>query len=388
MKEKILNILIVFLLTILLIDLFSWNKELEKNSGLLVFKMQESTYTIPASPVLLIENNTWKDIVFNTCNDLVVNFSWEKVLFSDDFCSDLEIKSNTKTSVEFNKYYDNFARTWIYNFLIKLDWKDYITQTEIENKWAITKLFVWLLYAPLYNLTIFFVEIFWNSLWWSIVAITIVIRLILLRPQHKMMISQRKLQAIQPKIKEIQEKYKWNNQMLWMEMMKLYKEEKVNPFWSCWLLLIQMPILLVVYNIFITIKDYSNVYYLYDFFGKYNLDAIWHDFFWIDLLWYWWLTGLLLWLVVAIIQYVQVKLSLIQNNTNKTWVVLEKKKDEKDYSSFMPDPEFLNKFMLYWLPVMVWVFTYSLLAWVWIYWWISTLFTIFQQLIVNKIVKK
>jgi YidC/Oxa1 family membrane protein insertase len=54
----------------------------------------------------------------------------------------------------------------------------------------------------------FLLEITNYSLGWSIIIITIIIRLILLFPQHKMMLSQKKLQLLQPKIKEIQEKYK------------------------------------------------------------------------------------------------------------------------------------------------------------------------------------
>jgi membrane protein insertase Oxa1/YidC/SpoIIIJ len=48
----------------------------------------------------------------------------------------------------------------------------------------------------------------------------------------------------------------------------------------------------------------------------------------------------------------------------------------------------MNKFMLYWMPVMVWFFTYSLFAGLWLYWGIWTIFTIFQNLIVNKMLKK
>ncbi len=386
MKDKIMNFLIIFLLTIIVVNVFFKDKEPVSN-WLLSFKVDKTSYTIPASPVLTISNNTILPVKLNTCTDISINYSGEKLVFPKEFCKDLEIKANSKAQVPYNKYYDKFWNIWIYNFLVKVDKKEYITQTEIENKWVISKLFVGLVYAPLYNLTVFFLKLFDNSLGWSIITITIIIRIFLLYPQHKMMISQRKLQAIQPKIKEIQTKYKWNSQMLWVEMMKLYKEENVNPFWSCWLLLIQMPILLVIYNIFINITDYANIYYVYGSLWTYNLDAIGHNFFGIDLLWVWWATWIGLWLFIAVIQFFQVKLSLTKN-TNKSGVVLEKKKDATDYQSFMPDQEMLNKFMLYWLPAMVWVFTYSLLAWVWVYWWISTIFTIFQQLIVNKIVKK
>jgi YidC/Oxa1 family membrane protein insertase len=54
----------------------------------------------------------------------------------------------------------------------------------------------------------FLLEITSYSLGWSIIIITIILRLILLYPQHKMMVSQKKLQLIQPKIKDLQEKYK------------------------------------------------------------------------------------------------------------------------------------------------------------------------------------
>jgi len=54
----------------------------------------------------------------------------------------------------------------------------------------------------------------------------------------------------------------------------------------------------------------------------------------------------------------------------------------------MPDPEMINKFMLYGMPAMVWVFTYTFFAWIGIYWWISTWFMLVQQIIVNKILKK
>ncbi|NDK08137.1 membrane protein insertase YidC [Candidatus Gracilibacteria bacterium] len=386
MKDKILNFLIIFLLTIIVVNVFFDDKK-DVGNGLLVFKVEKNSYTIPASPVLTITNNTSNAVKINTCKDISINYSGEKLVFPKEFCSDIEIKANSKENVAYNKYYEKFGNIGTYNFLIKLNKKEYITQTEIENKGLFSRLFVGLLYAPLYNLTVFFLKLFDNSLGWSIITITIIIRMFLLYPQHKMMLSQRKLQAIQPKIKEIQAKYKGNSQMLGVEMMKLYKDENVNPFGSCGLLLIQMPILLVIYNIFINIKDYANVYYVYDFIGTYNLDIIGHDFFGIDLLGIGGVTGVLLGIFIAIIQYLQVKLSLAKND-NKKDIVLEKKKDSPNYQSFMPDPDMMNKFMLYGLPAMVGVFTYSLLAGVGVYWGISTIFTILQQLIVNKIVKK
>jgi YidC/Oxa1 family membrane protein insertase len=61
---------------------------------------------------------------------------------------------------------------------------------------------------------IYFIEMFSHSLGWGIIIITILVRIILLWPQHKMMVSQKKLQKVQPKIKQIQEKYKGQQQVL------------------------------------------------------------------------------------------------------------------------------------------------------------------------------
>lgn len=69
-------------------------------------------------------------------------------------------------------------------------------------------------------------------------------------------------------------------------------------------------------------------------------------------------------------------------------VVLEKKQGEEGYNSMMPDPEMMNKFMLFGMPVMVGIFTFTLPAGIGVYWGVSTCFAIFQQLFVNKIIKK
>ncbi len=50
-----------------------------------------------------------------------------------------------------------------------------------------------------------------------------------------------------------------------MEMLELYKKEKVNPMGSCLPLLIQMPILIGLYWIITSVTDPSNNYYIYSF---------------------------------------------------------------------------------------------------------------------------
>jgi len=59
----------------------------------------------------------------------------------------------------------------------------------------------------------------------------------------------REMQKIQPLMKEVQERYKNNKEKLNQELMKLYKEHKVNPMGGCLPLLIQMPILILLFQV-------------------------------------------------------------------------------------------------------------------------------------------
>jgi len=388
MKDKIINFILIFLLVFLILSLFS-NPENNKNiDWTLKINSVEESYALPSAPKLLISNYTADNVNINTCDNIKIKTDWSFLKFNDSFCKDIVIKSWDNYTVDYNSEYKLFNKLWNYFFIVNYWDKEYLSQFTIWVSGFIKKFFIWVFYAPIYNLMAFLVSVTWYSLFWAIVLITIIIRIFLIIPQHKMMKNQRQMQLIQPKIKKIQEKYKWNNQMLGVELMKLYKQEKVNPMWSCWLLLIQMPILIVVYHIIISIEDPSNTFYLYSFLSNFELDKLVTTFHWFDLLSVGWTYWLILALIVALLQFIQIKLSFVINkNNNTTWVILEKKKWESDYNSMMPDPEVMNKFMLIWMPIMVWIFTYTFFAWVWIYWGISTLFMIIQQFVVNKIQK-
>ncbi len=386
MKDKLLNFLLIFLLVLLTLNLFS-KKPQEQLSNTISLKTAEN-YTVPAWVKIDILNQTLTWFTFNTCENLQVKKD-SKVIVSDK-CEDITIKSWETYKLDLSKEFEKFSETWKYYVNLKKENIDVITQFDIEHRWFFGKFFIFFFYAPIYNLMAFLLEITSYSLGWAIILVTIIIRLVLLYPQHKMMVSQAKMQKIQPKIKEIQDKHKGDHQTLWMELMKLYKDEQVNPMWSCWMLLIQLPILLVIYNVIVWIQNTSNTYYLYSFLKDYDMSSIDANFFWIDLFWIGWVNWVVLAIIIWLLQFIQVKLSLIYNehNKKKTGVVLEKKKNANDYSEFMPDPEMLNKFMLYGMPVMIAFATYTFFAWVGLYWWIWTIFMILQQLVVNKILKK
>jgi YidC/Oxa1 family membrane protein insertase len=83
----------------------------------------------------------------------------------------------------------------------------------------------------------------------SIVALTIVVRAVLVPLTYKQIKGMRALQALQPQMKEIQEKYKNDRQRMQQEMMRFYRENKVNPLASCLPLLLQLPIFFALFQL-------------------------------------------------------------------------------------------------------------------------------------------
>ena len=81
----------------------------------------------------------------------------------------------------------------------------------------------------------------------SIIAMTIVVRTLMLPLTIKQFRSMQGLQELAPQIKEIQQKYKDDKQRQNQEMMKFYQENKVNPFGSCLPLVLQMPVFISLF---------------------------------------------------------------------------------------------------------------------------------------------
>lgn len=112
-------------------------------------------------------------------------------------------------------------------------------------------MFQTLFYQPIFNLLVFLYNIIpGHDLGISIIILTIIIKLILLPLSKQAIKSQKSLQDLQPKVDEIKKKYTNNKEELGRAMMELYKNNKVNPFSSCLPLLIQLPFLFAVFEVF------------------------------------------------------------------------------------------------------------------------------------------
>jgi YidC/Oxa1 family membrane protein insertase len=82
---------------------------------------------------------------------------------------------------------------------------------------------------------------------WSIVGLTVIVRLLIVPLTIKQIKSMNALRALQPQVKEIQEKYKDDRQRMQQETMRFYKENEINPFASCLPLVLQLPVFMALF---------------------------------------------------------------------------------------------------------------------------------------------
>jgi YidC/Oxa1 family membrane protein insertase len=107
------------------------------------------------------------------------------------------------------------------------------------------------IFQPLIDVFEAVLKFFHNSVgisWgWSIVAMTVVIRAVLLPLTFKQFHSMQRLQQHMPELKAIQAKYKDDKQRQQQEVMKFYKENNVNPLGSCLPLAAQLPVFISLF---------------------------------------------------------------------------------------------------------------------------------------------
>ena len=91
---------------------------------------------------------------------------------------------------------------------------------------------------------------YWTGSWGiSIILFTLLIRLVTHPLNKKQIDGMQKMQRLQPQVKILQEKFKDDKEALSRETMQLYKDNKVNPMSGCLPLLIQLPIFILLYRV-------------------------------------------------------------------------------------------------------------------------------------------
>lgn len=234
-----------------------------------------------------------------------------------------------------------------------------------------------ILYRPIFNLLIVFLYLFQWNLWLAIIALTITIKLILLKPTLMWNDVQKHMTNIQPKLQEIQELHKDNPQKLSEETMKVLKTQWAWPLKWCLMMLIQIPVFIWL---FLVIKAFSlwNIptNEIYSFFSMFwawyqSKEAINHIFLGIDLFK---ANNWVLTILSAGLMYIQIQLTMLNKpaTPNIPW------------APNMPDMSKMMWFMNIFLVMSMAIFVLSMPAWIWIYIVVSTLFTIIQYSIQYK----
>ncbi len=228
-------------------------------------------------------------------------------------------------------------------------------------------------YQPLLNLLIFIYNIVpGQDMGVAIIIITILIKLALYPFGTKAIKAQKVMTELQPKIDEVKKQYSDDKQKQAQELMRLYKEEKVNPFSSCLPLLVQLPFLIAIYQVFRTGLSNGNLDLLYPFIsnpGQINTIA----FGFLDLSKANWIMAVL----AGAAQFWQARMFVRRKPEVKT----EGSKDENMMAM-------MNKQMLYMMPIVTIFIGISLPSGLVFYWFLTTLITALQQLLILKNKKK
>ena len=93
---------------------------------------------------------------------------------------------------------------------------------------------------------------------WSIVALVLLLKIAFYWLNAKAYASMAKMKAINPKITEMRERYKDKPQQMQQEMMRIYREEKVNPMGGCFPIMVQIPVFIALYWVLLSSVEMRN----------------------------------------------------------------------------------------------------------------------------------
>jgi len=227
------------------------------------------------------------------------------------------------------------------------------------------------IFNPLYNTLIaMFTVIPWIDAGIAVVFLTIIVRLILYPLSKKAVLTQVRMQEIGPKLSEIKEKYKNDSQEQAKQTLALYKDKGVNPFSGVLVLIIQLPIIWALYQIFLNAGFPAvNTDILYSFIhAPATINVVF----------------------IGLINIMNKSVVLAALAAVSTFFQL------KIATSYQPVPkEGSNSFndhlarsmmvqMKYFFPIIVFFISYKISGVIALYWLTSNLFTIGQEIVVRK----
>lgn len=234
-----------------------------------------------------------------------------------------------------------------------------------------------ILYRPIYNTLILIYDILpYKDAGLAIILLTILIRLILFPLSWTSVRSQRLMQALAPELEKIKVKYKDDQKQLTAETMAFYQKHGINPLSSCLPVLIQLPILIALYQVLSHGINHTQYELLYSFVPK---PETFNNTF----------LGLIdltqpfypLAIIAGAAQF-------LQSYLLKTPTPPKKKEPEKEKDSMFKAEDLssaMNMQFMYIMPIMTTFIAWKLFAGLPLYWITTTLFSIGQQLLTIKL---
>ena len=222
-------------------------------------------------------------------------------------------------------------------------------------------------FDPLYNSLIFLFQIFpWADAGIVVVLLTILVRLILFPLSRKAVVTQVKMAEIGPELSAIKEKYKNNSEEQARKTLALYKEKGVNPFSGILVVIIQIPIILALYQIFLHFPEVNSAL-LYSFVSvPENINTTF--------------LGL-----VDVSAKSAVIALLAAASTYFQFLASMKGQKESKGTSFGDNlTRSMQKQMKYFFPVLVFFISYNISGVIALYWLTTNLFSIAQELCVKR----
>lgn len=269
-------------------------------------------------------------------------------------------------------------------------WNQLLVWPIINTLMALYKLFEWL-HVP-------------GPLGFAVIGLTIVIRLLLYPLMHAQLKSAKKMQNLKPHMDAIHVKHKGDKQALQQAQLALYKEHGVNPAAGCLPLLIQMPVLIALYNVFYQVLNNGNLEKVLA-----DLNAVayasWLHVQTLDLTFFginlglkpsawqtagWWLLSVPI--ITGLLQWWQSKLMMPATSSTKSQAPsskqIQKSNDQKEKKQEEKKPDDMaadmQKQMMFITPIMFGYFAFQFPLGLALYWNVFGLFGIMQQLSVNR----
>lgn len=227
---------------------------------------------------------------------------------------------------------------------------------------------------PIYNIVVFFLDVIpGHDIGIAIILTTILVKLILLKPNINSQKSNYLMREAQAEIDGLKNKYKSDNKKIAEETMLLYKEKKIKPFSSILVLIIQIPVFFALYYVFrdgVSLK--TNLLYSFNHFPEYVKSLA---FGFLDLSKKHWLVGV----------FTAITMFIFSKRQADTFKKISGKSKPANPNSFQASfAKNLQTQMVYFLPIISGISAAVLPSVIGVYWIANNILNILQDIYIQK----